>query len=296
MTQTIWIYVSLVALGGILLLYGLLKIIAGYKKRKLQRLEEIETLNPVKTVSPPGDSPEASLERAADNISGRFSIIRKGTITFSVLIIILIGVLPFSTKLPITSISLLVSAFGIVLGIAARPIIENFISGILLSFSSAIRLGDTVVIDGYYGTVEDISMLHTTVKTWDWKRYIVANSDMLKREVINFSVHDTYIWAHVEFFISPEADLSSVRYTAMRIAEQYNASQVKEKPRFWVMEMGEKAIKCWIAAWATSPANAWSVQHNIRTDLMIALQEMGVATHLHQHQLLQSGQPFDTKG
>lgn len=220
MTQTIWIYVSLVALGGALLLYGLLKMIGGYKKRKLQRLEEIETLNPVKTVSPPGDSPEASLERAADNISGRFSIIRKGTITFSILIIILIGVLPFSTKLPITSISLLISAFGIVLGIAARPVIENFISGILLSFSSAIRLGDTVVIDGYYGTVEDISMLHTTVKTWDWKRYIVANSDMLKREVINFSVHDTYIWAHVEFFISPEADLSSVRYTAMRIAEQ----------------------------------------------------------------------------
>ncbi|MEQ8702509.1 MAG: mechanosensitive ion channel family protein [Phaeodactylibacter sp.] len=295
MTQNIWIYIALVATGGGLFLFGTLKVITGYKKRKLKRLGEIQTLNPIKTVSPPGDSQEASLERAADNISGRFSIIRKGTIAFSILVIVLIGLLPFSTKLPITSISLLISAFGIVLGIAARPIIENFISGILLSFSSAIRLGDTVIINGYYGTVEDISMLHTTVKTWDWKRYIIANSDMLKREVVNYSVHDTFIWAHVEFFVSTEAEIADVRYTALRIAEQYNAAQVKEQPRFWVMAMGETAIKCWIAAWANSPANAWALQHNIRTDLVVALQEMGIQTHLNQHQL-QSDQFIAAKG
>lgn len=294
MMQTIWIYISLVAAGGGLLLYGLLRIITGYKKRKLQRLGEIEALNPVKTVSPPGDSKEDSLVRAADNISGRFSVIRKGTIAASILILVMIAILPFSTELPITSISLLVSAFGIVLGIAARPIIENFISGILLSFSSAVRLGDTVVVDGYYGTVEDITMLHTTVKTWDWKRYIISNSDMLKREVINYSVHDTFIWAHVEFFVSPQANLSDVRYTALRIAEQYNATEVKEPPRFWVIEMKETSIKCWIAAWTTSPADAWSVQHYIRTDLVAALQEMGIATQLNHHQL-QPDHPFAVK-
>jgi small-conductance mechanosensitive channel len=295
MTQTIWIYIALVASGGGLFLFGILQAIASYKKRKLMRLEDIESLNPVKTISPPSDSQEATLERAADNISGRFSIIRKGTIAFSIFLIILIGLLPFSTQLPFTSISLLVSAFGIVLGIAARPIIENFISGILLSFSSAVRLGDTVIIDGFYGTVEDITMLHTTVKTWDWKRYIIANSDMLKREVVNYSVRDTYIWAHVEFYVSPEADLSAVRYTALRVAEQYNASQVKEPPKFWVIAMGETAMKCWIAAWATSPANAWAIQHNIRTDLVMALQEMGVKTQLNQHQL-KSDQSLFTKG
>ena len=295
MTQTIWIYIALVVTVGGISLLGLLRAIAGYKKRKLKRLEEIGTLNPVRTVSPPGDSPEATLGRAADNISGRFSIIRKGTIAFSVFFIVLVGLLPLSVNLPITSISLLVSAFGIVLGIATRPIIENFISGILLSFSSAVRLGDTVIIDGYYGTVEDISMLHTIVKTWDWKRYIIANSDMLKREVVNYSVQDTYIWAHVEFFVSPEASLPDVRYTALRIAEQYNASQVKEQPRFWVIEMKETAIKCWIAAWAKSPADAWTIQHNIRTDLTMALQEMGISTQLNRLELRSDHPASDEK-
>lgn len=285
MTQTVWIYISLVILGGAATLYALLRVIAKYKYRRLDRLENLEGINPINTVTPPGDSTASTLELAADSITGRFSIIRKGAIFSVILLIILIGFIPFYGALPLTSISLLVSALGIILGIAARPIIENFISGILLSFSSGVRLGDTVIIEGYYGTIEDISFLHTSIKTWDWKRFIISNSDMLKRQLINFSVRDNYVWAHVEFYVAINADLAAVRSTALRIAEQYKSKEVEGSPRFWVIDMEKSAAKCWIAAWATSPAEAWQLQHHIRTDLILALQEIGVQPHLNHHQL-----------
>ncbi len=285
MTQPVWIYISLVVGGGAVALYALLKVIARYKNRRLDRLESLDAINPISTVSPPGDSTASTLELAADSISGRFSIIRKGVIVTAILLIILVGFIPFYGSLPLASISLLVSALGIILGIAARPIIENFISGILLSFSSGVRLGDTVIIDGYYGTIEDISFLHTSIKTWDWKRFIISNADMLKRQLVNFSVRDKYIWAHVEFFVAITADLPAVRSTALRIAEQYKSKEVEENPRFWVMDMEKTAVKCWIAAWATSPAEAWQMKHHIRTDLILALQELGIQTHLNHHQV-----------
>jgi small-conductance mechanosensitive channel len=285
MTQTQWIYVAIVLIVGGLTVWGVLKAIAQFKRRRISRLGNIENLNPVKTMAPPGVTDRSTLADAAQSIQGRFSIIRRAAILLAVLLILPLLALPFLSYIPITSISVLVSAFGIILGIAARPIIENFISGVLLSFSSNIRLGDTVIVDGQYGVIEDITMLHTSIKTWDWKRYVIANSDMLNREMINFSVKDSYIWAHVEFWVSTDADLTLVRDLALRIANQYSAKSITEAPRFWVMEMGQTAVKCWVAAWADSAANAWNMQHNVRTELVLELANQGVSTHLNRHEV-----------
>lgn len=104
---------------------------------------------------------------------------------------------------------------------------------------------------------------------------------MLKWEVINFFVYDIYIWVYVEFFIFLEVDFFSVCYMVMCIVEQYNVSQVKEKFWFWVMEMGEKVIKCWIVVWVMFLANVWFVQYNICIDFMVVLQEMGIVIYFY---------------
>jgi small-conductance mechanosensitive channel len=285
MSRTDWIYLAVVLVVGFLLIWGILKVIARFKNRRLNRLENIEDINPISTIAPPGSSAQSTLKNAADSILGRFSIIRRSIIVIGLLVLLPLLVLPFLSYIPLTSISVLISALGIIVGIAARPIIENFIAGILMSFSSNIRLGDTVIVDGYYGIIEDITMLHTSIKTWDWKRYVLSNADMLNREMVNFSVKDAYIWAHVEFWVSTDADLPTVRDIALRVAGQYTSQEIEETPRFWVIELGQTAVKCWVAAWATSAADAWNMQHNVRTELVMELGANNIATHLNRHEV-----------
>lgn len=281
MTQTQWIYLAIVIVVGSFIIWLALKTIARFKRRRLSRLDDIEEYNPVNTIAPPGVTDDSTLANAARNIQGRFSIIRRSAIVLGMLVLLPLLFLPFISYIPITSISVLLSALGIILGIAARPIIENFISGILLSFSSNVHLGDTVIVDGHYGVIEDITMLHTSIKTWDWKRYVLSNADMLNKEMVNFSVRESYIWSYVEFWVSPSADLPTVRDTALRVAGQYTSSQIKEAPRFWVIEMGKTAIKCWVATWSDSAAHDWNTKHNIRTELVMELSKQGISTHLN---------------
>ncbi|NBC09055.1 MAG: mechanosensitive ion channel [Bacteroidetes bacterium] len=282
MTQTQWIYLTIVIAAGSFIIWLALKTITRFKRRRLSRLDDIEDYNPVNTIAPPGITDGSTLANAAKNIQGRFSIIRRSAIVLGISLLLPLLVVPFISYLPIASISVVISAFGIILGIAARPIIENFISGILLSFSSNVHLGDTVIVDGYYGVIEDITMLHTSIKTWDWKRYVLSNSDMLNKQMVNFSVREPYIWSYVEFWISPSADLPTVRDTALRVAGQYTSSQIKEAPRFWVIEMGKTAIKCWVATWSDSAAQDWNTKHNIRTELVMELAKQGIGLHLNQ--------------
>jgi small-conductance mechanosensitive channel len=180
-------------------------------------------------------------------------------------------------------VSLLVAVAAVVTGIAARPVLENLIAGVIISFAQPIRIGDTVLIDGYFGTIENISLTHTTLKVWDWRRYMVPNHHMLGKEFVNYSIVDRYQWAYVEFWVAPQTDLDAVRDIATKAARSSRHFADYEEPRFWVMEMGKEGVRCWIAAWANTPSAAWQLGHDIRTELARRFAEAAIRTHSYQH-------------
>lgn len=221
-------------------------------------------------------------KNAQEGIEHRFSIIKR---TLLFLVIILWGVavmLPFLHNVPATILSLLTASFTVFIGIAARPYIENVISGIVISFSHHLRVGDTVVVDDRYGTVEDISLTHTIIKKWDWQRYIIPNSRMLNKEFRNMTLYDPFIWAYVEFWVEYSANVQQIQDIAVQAVFASPHFVNYEPPGCWVMDMNQTGFKCWVAGWANSPADAWMLKHEIRTELIKAFQAAGIKTHSYQ--------------
>ncbi len=282
------ITVSIIALIAAVLIPLLIR---RFEKVKQKRIQRVGRFTAVATDSPVKGHRRKAIEHAVESVGGRFSIIKRiAVVTVFILWIILVSY-PFLGKVPAAALSILISITGVLLGIAARPLIENVIAGIIISFSKLFRLGDTVMLDDAYGTVEDITMTHSVIKIWDWRRYVVPNSRMLTKDVINYTLFDTYVWAHVEFFIAYDADLRRVEDLAIEIAEEQMQEKKYEDPRFWVMGMEKDAIRCWVAAWANSPAEAWTLRAGIRTELVIRLREEGIATHLGRMQFSSSPSP-----
>ncbi|MDC7218121.1 MAG: mechanosensitive ion channel, partial [Spirochaetales bacterium] len=191
-------------------------------------------------------------------------------------------VMPFVGKLPSTMISIIVAISTAVVGIAARPLVENMISGIVISFSKQLRVGDTLIVDGQYGTVEDISITHTKIKIWDWKRYIIPNSRMLNKEFSNLTLNDTLLWAYVEFSVSYDADIDEIRDIAIAEASQSEHHNDQDDPQFWIRSMDKERVVCWVAAWADSPAEAWNLKSDICMRLIRVFKEKGIVTHMSQ--------------
>lgn len=152
----------------------------------------------------------------------------------------------------------------------------------MISFFRYIRVGDTVIIDDHYGIIEDIGLTSTILKQWDWNRIIIPNSRMLQKEIRNMTINDTYLWAHIEFFVSPEADLAKVEEITLKAAKKSRyISSTSPDINFWVMGLEKDAIKCWAAAWADSPSDAWELKTNMRTEIVGALQREKIPFHLH---------------
>jgi small-conductance mechanosensitive channel len=72
---------------------------------------------------------------------------------------------------------------GIAIGFAFKDIFENFLSGILILITRPFRIGDQIIYDKYEGTVEDIHIRATWLKTYDGRRVVIPNSVLFTNAV-----------------------------------------------------------------------------------------------------------------
>ncbi len=259
--------------------------VTSFRKSRVDRIEKLIKKDPETTSAIPTDVLSAKEERQerrdiVKGVKSRFTVIRRTLVIFLVAVWSLAMLLPFVGKLPSTMISIIVAVSTAVVGIAARPLVENMISGIVISFSKQLRVGDTLVVDGQYGTVEDISITHTKIKTWDWKRYIIPNSRMLNKEFANLTLNDSLLWAYVEFSVSYESDIDEVREIAIDAASESGHHNDQDIPQFWIKSMEKESVVCWVAAWADSPAEAWNLKSDVSMRLIRKFREKGITTHL----------------
>ncbi|BBI66198.1 hypothetical protein PKHYL_03890 [Psychrobacter sp. KH172YL61] len=75
----------------------------------------------------------------------------------------------------------LIGALGIgsvAIGFAFKDIFQNLLSGILLLISEPFRIGDQIISGDYEGTVEDIKIRATTIRTYDGRQVVIPNSEL----------------------------------------------------------------------------------------------------------------------
>ncbi len=224
-------------------------------------------------------------QKAQNSLRLRFSIVRTTGLLIAVSAVAGVLLFPFRAALPTQFISLLLAGATVAIGIVTRPFVENLISGVVITFSGQLRTGDTVLINDMYGTVENISPTHTTIKIWDWRRFIIPNSVMMTKEFINYSVVDQFIWAHAEFWVAPDSDLDLVEKLAKQAAEESSYRITSESVDFWIMGMDKDTVKCWIAGWTDDPGQAWNFKADVLKRTLKKLHTAGIQTQRMSVQL-----------
>ena len=79
------------------------------------------------------------------------------------------------------------SVVGIVIGLSAQDILKNFFAGIWVLVERPFRIGDTIEVTGYTGTVEEISFRTTQLRTDDGREVIVPNGTFMTSAVVNLT-------------------------------------------------------------------------------------------------------------
>ncbi len=82
-------------------------------------------------------------------------------------------------------------AAGIILGLAARPVLSNLLAGIQIAVTQPIRVQDQVIVEGEFGTVETITSTYVVVRLWDLRRMIVPLTYFIEKPFQNWTYENT---------------------------------------------------------------------------------------------------------
>jgi small-conductance mechanosensitive channel len=157
---------------------------------------------------------------------------------------------------------------GLVVGIAARPVLGNLLAGLQLAFSDALRLDDVVVVDGEWGRIEELTLSYVVVRTWDERRLILPVSYFTEQPFENWTWRGSRVIGAVLFHVDWSVPVPELR------TELYGF--LRENPlwdqRDWVLQVTDilpnGLVQLRALMSAADAASAWDLRCDAREHLV----------------------------
>ena len=146
------------------------------------------------------------------------------------------------------SIVAVIGAAGLAIGLALQGSLSNLASGLIIVMQRLFMVGDYIEGGSVGGTVQEIRLFSTVLKTFDGRRVIVPNAKLTNDNIVNYSVYPT---RRVEVVVSVDysSDLSLVRKTALSILTDDGRILPDPAPAVVVKNLGDSGIDVAIRVW-----------------------------------------------
>jgi small-conductance mechanosensitive channel len=178
-------------------------------------------------------------------------------------------------------VSLLASAglAGIVIGFAAQRTFGSLIAGIQLSFTQPIRLGDAVVIEGQFGTIEEVTLTYVVVRIWDERRLVVPMTRFLEHPFENWTKSSAQLHGTVFLHADWSVPIEPLRAELARVLEGHPDWDGRTK-LVHVTDAKVNALEIRILVSASNADKLARLRFDVRERLVRWLQERDGGRHL----------------
>jgi potassium efflux system protein len=136
----------------------------------------------------------------------------------------------------------LVAALSVGLGFGLQEIFANFVSGLIILFERPIRIGDTVTIGTYSGTVSKIRIRATTITDFDRKEVIIPNKAFVTERLINWSLSDTVTRVVIKVGVAYGSDLDKVKEILLQAAHENAKVMSDPSPSVYFLNFGASTL------------------------------------------------------
>jgi small conductance mechanosensitive channel len=146
----------------------------------------------------------------APETATRYRVLRR-TVTTVIFVIGILSALLVIPQVRAVAGGLLASSavLGLVIGFAARSTLANGVAGLLIAFSQPLRLGDRVEVDGVIGTVEEIGLSYTFIRTAGNARLVIPNEKLASDTIRNLTIVSREQLAEVAVQVPLDKDLGA---------------------------------------------------------------------------------------
>ncbi|WP_227516745.1 mechanosensitive ion channel family protein [Psychrobacter sp. DAB_AL43B] len=162
---------------------------------------------------------------------------------------------------------------GAVIGIAAQPILGNIIAGMQVAITQPVRIGDTVMMEGEWSTIEDLGYTYAVLKTWDERRLIVPMRHFITEIVENWSHTESHQTSVIYLYVDYGADIAAIRQKYIELVKENALWDSETEPEMFTVSVSETSIKLRCSQAANTPLDAWTLECEVREQMLSYLYE-----------------------
>jgi len=214
------------------------------------------------------------------NAEHQYSITRlkfvKNSVKFFLGIIAFL-IIVFTIPVFASKASLIFSGAGIlaaIIGFAAQAAVSNLIAGAFIVLFKPFRVGDFIKLDdSRLGIVDDITLRHTVINTFENKRLIIPNSLISTESIFNHTIDDMYVQSFNNIMVGLHADIDKVKQIiteeALKLTyiidnrSQEEVSKNAPQIKIRVKDINESGIYLRAFIWVTDPYDEFRVKSEL---------------------------------
>ena len=172
-------------------------------------------------------------------------------------------------RAPMASVLASAGVVSVIAGLAAQTTLGNMFAGLQLAFTDAIRVGDTVMLEGQDqpGQVEEITLTYVVVRIWDGRRLILPSTEFTNKPFENWTRESASQIASFQMQLDWRAPVGEIRAEVGRLLE----GSPNWDGRVWgvqVYEVSGPYIAVKVIVSAEDWAKAWDLRTYLRENLV----------------------------
>jgi small conductance mechanosensitive channel len=184
---------------------------------------------------------------------------------------------------------------GIALGFAAKDTVADILAGIFIIIDRPFVPGDRIEIwnapknSATWGDVIGVGLRSTTIKTTDNIVIVIPNSEIAKRDIINYTAVSLQIRVRIPIGISYESNLKTAEEVLLKIAKNTRGVSLKPVPKVITKEYGESSINLELRIWIDDARTRRRITSNIGKKIQSEFKKNGIEIPYPRRHIIMEG-------
>lgn len=204
----------------------------------------------------------------------------------AVLLFVAILIVASTLGIDVTSLIAVLSVFGLAVSLAVQNSLSNVAGGIQVLGSKPFVVGDYVEAGGVSGTVSDVGIFYTRIKTGDNKLIQVPNSQIANEKIVNYTAEEERR-VDLKFTTSYDAPVEAVKKAIEEVIGSHPLIQMTPAPFVRVSNYGDSAIEYTVRAWCAT-GDYWKVYFDLMEQVKVAFDKANIEMtypHINVHMM-----------
>lgn len=174
-----------------------------------------------------------------------------------------------------TSFLAILGAAGLAIGLALKDSLSNFASGVMIILFRPFKVGDFINAAGVSGSVEEISIFNTILKTGDNQTLIVPNGAITNGTITNVNAKPT---RRVDLIvgIGYDDDIKKAKEVLTNIITSNEKVLVDQGITVAVSELADSSVNFVVRAWVNTP-DYWDVKFGLTENIKLTFDKEGIS-------------------